>query len=248
MKYLWSLMFLIAAGGAALAADAPAGAAAQPPCQTKLKLLVVAGGHGFPVKPFRAVFEGFADMECTFVDEKQGGEAFDDPGKLDYDAILLYNYMKKPSEKQWENFLKLLDRGVGLVILHHAIYGYRPLPEYQKVVGVTSWLTGAKDDVAMKIHVEDPEHPITKGLQDFSITDETYQGHQLDPAMHVLLTTDEPTNAKAIAWVHTYCKSPVCYFQLGHDAKAYDTPQFAAILGQAIRWSAGRLPGGCKTK
>jgi hypothetical protein len=208
----------------------------------KVRVLVVAGGHGYPVKPFREVFAGYADMECTFVDEAQGGEAFEDVSNWPYDAIVLYNYMKKPSERQQANFLSLLDRGVGLVILHHAIYGYRPWPEFQKIVGVTSWLSGAKDGVEFKIHIEDPRHPITQGLADFVIKDEVYQGHSLDPQVQVLLTTDEPSNAKAVAWVHTYRKSPVCYFQLGHDAKAYSQREFREFLGRAIRWTAGRLP------
>jgi hypothetical protein len=117
-------------------------------------------------------------------------------------------------------------------------------PEFQKIVGVTSWLSGAKDDVHFKIHVEDPNHPITKGLADFPIHDEVYLGHGLDPKMHVILSTDEPSNAKHIAWVHTYRNARVCYFQLGHDEKAYDNPNFRTVLGQAIRWAAGRLPKG----
>lgn len=220
-------------------ADEPRPTKASP--AGKLRVLVVVGGHGYPVQPFHKVFAGFADMDCTFVDEKVGGEAFEDIGKWRYDAILLYNYMKKLSETQQTNFLKLLDRGVGLVILHHAIYGYRPWPEFQKIVGVTSWLSGAKDDVNYKIHIEDSKHPITQGLADFAIHDEVYQGHNLDPKAHVILTTDEPSNMKAIAWVHRYRNSPVCYFQLGHDDKAYAQPEFATILGRAIRWSAGRL-------
>ena len=236
-----SLLPFVLLSFTAMAADNAAAADNAKPDGGKLKVLVVAGGHGYPVKPFRAVFANYADMDCTFVDEKTGGEAFDDVANWPYDAIVLYNYMKRPSEKQRENFLKLLDRGVGLVVLHHAIYGYRPWPEFQKMVGVTSWLSSSKDDVPMKIHVEDPKHPITKGLADFSITDEVYKGHRLDPKVHVLLTTDEPSNAKAVAWVHRYRKSPVCYFQLGHDAKAYSTPGFVAVLGQAIRCTAGRL-------
>ncbi len=207
----------------------------------KIKLLVVSGGHPFVENAFREVFSGYQDMECTFVDEKVGGEAFDDISHFPYDAIVLYNFDKNPSEKRRENFLKLLDKGVGLVILHHAIYGYRPWPEFQKMVGVTCWLSGAKDDVHFKVHVEDPKHPITQGLSGFDINDEVYAGHKLDPKVHVILTTDEPSNMKAIAWTHTYRKSPVCYFQLGHGPNAYACKGFAAVLGQSIRWTAGRL-------
>ena len=221
----------------ALAAE-PAGPA---PAKKKTKVLVVYGGHGFPVAPFRKVFEGYQDMDCTFVEERTGGEAFEDTSDWDYDAIVLYNYMKKPSDRAWKNFAGLVDRGTGLVILHHAIYGYRPRPEFMKIVGVTSWLTGAKHGVDIKVKIEDPKHPITRGLADFTIHDETYQGHQLAPGMHVLLSTDTPGNEKPIAWVHTYGRSPVCYFQLGHDEVAYASKDFQAILGQAIRWTAGRL-------
>lgn len=238
MRRFWWLLIVLAAGfldgnHSLRAAERTALAPAK-----KLRVLVVAGGHGYPVKPFREVFAGYSDMDCTFVDEKQGGEAFEDVANWPYDAIVLYNYMKKPSEKQQANFLSLLDRGVGLVILHHAIYGYRPWPEFQKMVGVTSWLSAAKDDVEFKVHIEDPQHPITRGLADFVIRDEVYQGHGLDPKVHVLLSTDEPSNAKAVAWVHTYRKSPVCYLQLGHDEKAYSKPEFCEILGRAIRWAA----------
>jgi len=55
------------------------------------------------------------------------------------------------------------------------------------------------------------------------------------------VTTDEPSNMKSIAWVHSCRKSPVCCFQLGHDAKAYTNQGFVEVLGQAIRWTAGRL-------
>jgi len=235
----WTLAALIAlvtlTSGGAWAGDEPGATPAK-----KIKVLVVTGGHGFPVEPFRNVFKGFPDMACTFVEEKEGGEAFDDLGKWDYDAIVLYNYLKKPSEKRQENFLKLMDKGVGLVVLHHAIHGYQAWPEFMKIVGLTSWLGGAKDNVDFKVHVEDPQHPITKGLADFAINDETYRGHGVDPKARVLLTTDEPTNAKPVAWVHTYRKSRVCYYQLGHGTSAYANPQFATILARAIRWTAGR--------
>ena len=107
-------------------------------------MLVIAGGHPYAVEPFRAIFAGYSDMDCTFMEEKQGGEAFNDIANWPYDAIVLYNFMKQPSPRQWQNFLQLLDRGVGLVILHHGIYGYRPEPEFQKIVGVTCWLTGGR--------------------------------------------------------------------------------------------------------
>lgn len=219
----------------------PRAPAAQP--AGKLQVLVLSGGHGYPVEPFRKVFAGFADMQCTFLEEKEGGEAFDDVSAWPYRAMVLYNFEKKPNDKRWNNFLTLLDRGVGVVILHHGIYAYRSRPEFQKMVGVTSWLSAAKHGMKFTVHIEDPKHPITQGLKDFVIHDETYQGHGTILGVHVILTTDHPENSKAVAWVHKVRNSRVCYFQLGHDHEAYAAPEFGIILGRAIRWSAGYLDG-----
>ncbi len=246
MRLLRGVLPLAMAVGicAASAAGEPKRAAAPAPNadSQRIVVLVVTGGHAFAVQPFKRVFSNYADMHCTFVDEKTGGEAYDDIAKWPYQAVVLYNYQKKLSQKQQANFLALMDRGVGLVILHHAIYGYRPWPEFQKIVGVTSWLSHTQEDVSMKIHVADRQHPITAGLQDFPIIDETYLGAGVDPTVRVLLTTDEPLNQKAVAWVHTYRHSSVCYLQLGHGDAAYANQHFIEIFGRAIRWSAGRLP------
>jgi uncharacterized protein len=216
--------------------------AEEPKAGKKLNVVVIAGGHPYAQAPFRAIYKNYADMNVTFVEEKDGGEAFDDIQTWPYDVILLYNFEKNPSPKRRENLLKLLDRGVGLVILHHAIYGYRPWPEFQKIVGVTSWLSGAKDNVPLTIQVADPKHPIVQGLADFAIIDEAYLDHKLAEGPHVILTAAEATNAKHVAWVHKYKNAPVVYFQLGHDEKAYRNASFVKILGQSIRWAGGRLP------
>ena len=107
----------------------------QPAASKPLRVLVVAGGHRYDQPQFRAMFKNYAGMNCTFIDEKKTAEAFDDITDWPYDAVVLYNYYKKPTDKQLANITKLLDKGTGLVILHHAIYGYKSWPEYQKLVG-----------------------------------------------------------------------------------------------------------------
>ena len=79
-------------------------------------------------------------------------------------------------------------------------------------------------------------------MKDFEIEDETYKNMQFLEGTHPLLTTDEPTSDKVVAFTHTYGKSPVVYIQLGHDAKAYANPSFSRLVAQSIRFVAGRLP------
>jgi uncharacterized protein len=225
-------------------------AAAEGPAKAdsakKIRVLVLVGGHGFPEKPFHEVFDSFKDMKCDFVEEKAGGEAFDNIDDWPYDAIVLYNFGKNPSEKRRENLLKLMDRGVGVVVLHHGLHGYREWPEFKKIAGISSFVSDAKDDVDYTIHIEDPKHPIAKGMKDFAVKDETYKGNEIDPQAkaRVFLTTSEPGNYKAIAWTLTYRKSPVCFLQLGHGESVYGQKEFRALLSNAIRWSAGKLSEG----
>jgi hypothetical protein len=89
--------------------------------------------------------------------------------------------------------------------------------------------------------VADPNHPVTRGLSDFTILDETYGGFEVKPGSHILLTTEEPTSTRNIAWVKEYGRSRVVYIQLGHDHHAYENPNFRKLLAQAIRW-VGKRP------
>jgi type 1 glutamine amidotransferase len=92
----------------------------------------------------------------------------------------------------------------------------------------------------VEVKVADRNHPITAGLADFTIRDETYNRLYVAPEVHVLLTTSHPKNDSAVAWTHQYGKSRVFFFQLGHDSKAWKCPSFPQVVARGIRWAAGR--------
>jgi len=85
------------------------------------------------------------------------------------------------------------------------------------------------------------QHPITKGLKDFVIHDETYGGYWVSPAAKILLTTDNPKNKPGqIAWVTKFGNSRVFYLMLGHDHLAWQNPNYSKILLQGLHWAAGK--------
>lgn len=90
------------------------------------------------------------------------------------------------------------------------------------------------------VTVADRDHPVTKGVSDYTIRDEAYGGVYVAPDVHVLLTADHPRSVKPIAWTHHYGKSLVVYFMAGHDADAWANPAFGKVLLNAIRWTADR--------
>lgn len=233
--------FLMAAAG--WAAEAAPG---------KIRLAVVTGGHGFDPKAFFALFEGYPDVAYTSVAQKTGGELLATIDDFPYDAILFYNFNQKATPQERENFHKLLERGIGIIVLHHAGAAYPDWPEFGRLGGGCFHLrpyeengekkpgSGVKFGVTHKVHIADKEHPITQGLDDFEVTDETYIRCTIQPDLKPLLTTEEPSSDKVVGGVRTEGKAKVFYCQLGHDGKVYAQPTFRKIIIRAVRWVANR--------
>jgi len=219
----------------------------------KLKVVVVTGGHAFEHDPFFNIFDGIKEISYTEAIQKDHSELFEDISDWDYDVVVFYNMGQQMSPKRQKNFLKLLDKGVGVVALHHTMCAYQEWPEYKNIIGTKYYQKDATEDGVLHkagtyqhdldvvVHVTDRKHPITQGIGDFQIHDETYKGCWFDANNHVLLTTDHPTSDTTIGWTRKYGNSKVCTIQLGHDSKAYANSNYRQLIRRAILWTAGKL-------
>ena len=224
-----------------------------PGAPKKIKAVVVTGGHDFEHEPFFSLFKGYSDIEYVEAVQKNDSEIFEDISKWDYDVIVLYNMTQKMSPQRQQNFLALLNRGVGVVALHHSMGSFQDWSQYRKIIGagyyLKPWEEGGvkyegstyKHDIDMNVHIADLKHPITRNMGDFAINDEAYKGCGFEKDNRVLLTTDHPDSDKTVGWVKTYNKAKVCTIQLGHGPQAYADPTFRQLIVRAIRWSAGKL-------
>ncbi|MEN6309710.1 MAG: ThuA domain-containing protein, partial [Anaerohalosphaeraceae bacterium] len=170
----------------------------------------------------------------------------------DYDVIVFYNMTQTMSQKRRENVLTLLGRGVGVVALHHSLVSFQDWPEYKKIIGAKYYekemledgivhpASTFKHDVQMTVTIADKKHPITAGVENFTIVDETYKGYQVEPDNQILLTVDEPTSRKEVGWARHYRRARICGIQLGHGPDAYHHPAYRKLLYQAIQWTAGQ--------
>jgi len=89
------------------------------------------------------------------------------------------------------------------------------------------------------VTIFDKEHPITRGLTDFRVLDETYKDRWWAKDNHVLLTTSHPENDEPVAWTRQYGKSRVFNIQLGHDYHTYEVPQYRDLIIRGIFWTDG---------
>jgi type 1 glutamine amidotransferase len=219
----------------------------------KLKVVVVTGGHDFEREPFFKMLDSIEGITYTEAIQKDQSELFEDISGWDYDVIVFYSMTQQISEKRRKNFLKLLEKGVGVVALHHTICSFQEWPEFKKIIGAKYYLKDTMEDgvmckagsyqhdIDMEISVVDKQHPITDGMSDFSIHDEGYKNCWFDQDNHVLLTTDHAASDKTVGWVRRYGNAKICTIQLGHDSKAYENRNYGLLVNRAILWTANRL-------
>jgi len=222
--------------------------------EDKLRVLVITGGHDYEVPQFNAMFAAIPDItteQATFPD----AAALLKPELADkFDVVVLYDmWVAGFTPEQQQAFVALLNRGIGLVALHHTLGGHQTWPEYGNIIGGHYWVqprtvdgktVGASEfyhDMDIDVHVADADHPITRGLKDFQIHDETYKKYDTDPGVRVLLTTKHPNSDPELCWVKTYGSSRVVYLELGHDHQAYENPNYRTLVARSIRWTAGRV-------
>lgn len=224
---------------------------AQKP-EARIRVLVITGGHGFEKAPFFKLFEDNPEISFQAVEHPHAQALLKADAAKDYDVLVLYDYHQEISDEAKADFIARLKEGKGLVVLHHAIADYQEWPEYRKIIGARYFLkktvvdgvekarSAFKEGMHFKIHVADPKHPVTRGVQDYEIHDETYKLFDVAKDVHPLLTTDEPLSNPVIAWAKTYKAARVVYMQSGHDHFAYENPAYVQILRQAIVWTAKR--------
>jgi hypothetical protein len=217
-----------------------------------VRALVLTGGHDFDQAPFAEMFNALDNIEPTFATLDPEGRFFDDINGWSYDVIVFYHFNMPISAQSRKNLTQLTENGVGIVVLHHALAGFPDWPAWRKVAGAKYFLADTQEDgvlwkrctyqhdVALPVHVHDARHPVTAGVADFEILDETYKGYRLENGNHLLLTANHPLSQKEIGWTRTYRNARICSLQSGHGKDAYENPAYRSLLRQAICWCAKR--------
>ncbi len=221
----------------------------------KLKVLIVTGGHGFEKETFFQVFEQNPEIKFTHAEHgRSNATVYDRADLLDQDVVVLYDMPQSITDAQKEKFLRLFDKGIGLVVLHHAIASYQQWPEYERIIGgrypepdsskpgTVTEQVGWRHDVDVPVVIVTKDHPITAGLKDFTIRDEIYWGLRVQPDVTPLITTTHPKSSKPLAWARTERKSRVVYLQLGHGPSAFNDANYRRLVTQSIRWVAEKPP------
>jgi uncharacterized protein len=224
--------------------------ACSSPGAEKIRLLIMTGSHPFQTNQFFQLFKDNPGVTFQAYVHPDAQAKLRPEAAKDFDVLVLYDYWQKITDEAKADFVNFLKSGKGLLVLHHAVADYQQWPEYEKILGGRYYMqktvvngvekprSRAREGMQFKVQIADPGHPVTRGVKDFVIHDETYYGYDMRPESHVLLTTGDTNNAPNLGWANTYETARVVYLQLGHDHLAYEDPNYRQLVAQAIRWVA----------
>ncbi len=221
---------------------------ADPPVKT-IRILVITGGHGYKVEQFNLMLSGLGDNITYEVAELPAAYVMFQPqNRSKYDVLVFYHMWQKITDEQAVVFSECIKEGKPVVALHHSICAYDDWPEYWNIIGgkyfhKPTTFNGKEyqpcsyiHDLHFNVKVSDKNNPVTKGVQDFPIFDETYKGYYVEEGVTPLLTTDEPSSTPLIGWSKKYGKARIVVLQSGHDVPTFENPNFRKLLKQSIEW------------
>ena len=202
-----------------------------------LKVAVVQDWHPYDVVSFQEMLN--AMTEFKFYVQNIDILAEDKENLPKYDAFLFYGLGRempkagRALEKFSSEFLG--STGAGIVLLHHAILNYNNWDIWNEITGFKSRSMTYHQNQSVNFSIADAEHPITKGLAPFILTDETYKMD--NPEASPLIVTDHELSLRTIAWTRQYKNSKVFCYASGHDANAYNDGTFREIIRRGLLWS-----------
>lgn len=132
-----------------------------------------------------------------------------------------------------------ITRGIGIIAVHAALSTLRDHPAWRRAIGGEwepgrSWHPPIAD---AHVRIVDAGHPITDRMPGIDVFDERYSDLAVDDGARVLAEHEVDGTAHPAVWIREDPTRAVVS-SLGHDARAYDSPEHVRLLQRAARWAA----------
>jgi type 1 glutamine amidotransferase len=145
-------------------------------------------------------------------------------------------------EDQGRAVKEFVENGGGFYALHNSSHISLSSKDYRDVMGGA--FDGHPPVRPFKVRITNPDHPITRGVSDFMVTDEQhYLIYDKDPKSVIMRSENldglryEKKGASAIAgWAYDYGKGRVAFTAPGHNLHSMWQPEYVKIQQNAVRW------------
>jgi trehalose utilization protein len=212
-----------------------------------MKVGVITGGHTFDVVGFHQLFRSLEGLDCYIQSLEEWAVDVHRYGAR-YDVLVFYNMHTDlpqdcPGGKLTRQAIDGLGDGTGILVFHHGILAFKGDDVWDNIVGMTErTIDGCSHDEKLGVRISDNDHPITEGIKDWSLVDETYDFRNVEAEdSHVLLTVDHANSMDTMAWTRTFRESRVLNYVFGHDDQTWADETFREVLRRGIRWCGKKL-------
>jgi type 1 glutamine amidotransferase len=150
------------------------------------------------------------------------------------------------TDEQGKAIKKWVQEGGSLWAFHNNSQASILNKDYRDVEGAI--YTGHPPIRPYKVHIVNKDHPITRGVNDFIVTDEQhYVTYDKDPkyvlarsiAENGLDYTDSAgrhSNSAESVWAYDYGKGRVCFMAPGHMIAVLWNPEYIKMQKNAVKW------------
>ena len=226
----------------------------EPASSRPLKALLIAGGccHDYQSQ-HQILYKGIQERANVRVDVVWTNDRstnpplpiYDDPNwAAGYDIIIHDECAASNKDlKIMENILEV-HKTIPAVHLHCAMHSFRNgTDKWPKHLGLHS--TGHGPQLPLEIEYVNPDHPITKTLENWvTKNEELYNNHQIFDAEPLALATQksgDKENTAIVAWTNTKQGAPSFSTTVGHNNYTVEDPRYLDLVTRGLLWAAGKL-------
>jgi uncharacterized protein len=154
-----------------------------------------------------------------------------------YDLCVSYtdSWKQAPEPEEAAGLLQFVAGGGGLLVIHNGI-SLQASPELGQLIGAK--FTGHPPYTSLPFHLTDSAHPLTKGLEAFTMDEEPYR-FELDPLaeLTILLTYSHEGQNWPAAWVRHYGLGRVVFLMPGHHLPSFQHDAYSRWIVNAALWA-----------
>jgi len=220
----------------------------------KLRVLILSGANNHNWKATTPAIKATLEESGRFeVDVEERVMDMKPESFAPYAAIVSnFNTFGKdaPAKKEWDaatkkGFLDHIAKGHGLVIVHAGSSVFYDWPEFHQLACGT-WKDGTSHGAihVNRVTFNDPDSPITRGLEPFWIRDEFWQKTLMTPGAKALgSVTPDPAfkgsgKPENILFSTEAGGGRGLAIMLGHDATGMSNPAWRTLLQRGTEWAA----------
>ena len=135
-------------------------------------------------------------------------------------------------------FVDHVRKGNGLLAIHSGIAGYEQWPAMRSLLGGV--FTHHPDQCPVAVELQ-AGHPLSAGVEPFTLKDEHYFVALDDPRVDIFATTRSEHGEQPGAWRRMEGAGRVAVLTPGHNLDVWLNPSFQTMLLNALRW-CGKMP------